>query len=144
MHYLGFKFDEQKKCYFTDRHEHAENVADRKKFRKDYFEYEKRTYRWIQITEETAQKLENDKDIKLLKDIYDEFEVNNIKMRQYHIDTHPIFSTFSPKLSIHNTNPKPFMIIGQDESVFKQYSFGSKCWIGEHGEMKLLPKSDGY
>ena len=65
-------------------------------------------------------------------------------MRQYHIDTHPIFSTFIPKLSIHNTNPKPLMIIGQDESVFKQNSFGSKCWIGEHGEMKLLPKSDGY
>ena len=23
-------------------------------------------------------------------------------------------------------------------------SFGSKCWMGEHGETKLLPKSDGY
>ena len=36
------------------------------------------------------------------------------------------------------------MVIGQVESVFKQYSFGSKCWIGPDGEMKLLPKSDGY
>ena len=43
MHYLGYKFDEQKKCYFTDRHEH------------------------------TAQKLENDQDIKLLENIYDQF-----------------------------------------------------------------------
>ena len=88
--------------------------------------------------------MENDKDTKLLENIYDEFEVNNIKMRQYHIDTHPIFSNLVPKLSIYNTHSKPLMIIGQDESVFKQYSFGSKCWMGEHGETKLLPKSDGY
>ena len=36
------------------------------------------------------------------------------------------------------------MIIGQDESVFKQYSFGRKCWVGPGGETQLLPKSDGY
>ena len=35
-------------------------------------------HRWIQITEETAKKLGNDEDVKLLKDISDEFEVNNI------------------------------------------------------------------
>ena len=39
-----------------------------------------------------------------MKDIYDEFEENDIKMRQYHIDTHPIFSNLVPKLSIHNTH----------------------------------------
>ncbi len=35
-------------------------------------------------------------------------------------------------------------MIGQDESVFKQYSFNRKCWFGPGGETKLLPKSDGY
>lgn len=144
MHYLGYTFDERKKCYFTDRHEDVENVTCRKEFVKTYFEYEKRAYRWVHITEERAKELENDKDVRLMKDIYDEFEENHIKMRQYHIDTHPIFSNLVPKLSIHNTHNRPLMIIGQDESVFKQYSFGSKCWIGPDGEMKLLPKSDGY
>ena len=36
------------------------------------------------------------------------------------------------------------MMIGQDEFVFKQYSFGHKCWLGPGGETQLLPKSDGY
>ena len=80
----------------------------------------------------------------MFENIYDEFEMNNIKMRQYHIDTRQVFSNLAPKLSIYNTHPKQLIIIGQDESVFKQYSFGSKYWMGEYGEMKLLPKSDGY
>ena len=36
------------------------------------------------------------------------------------------------------------MMVGQDKSVFKQYLFGRKCWIGPVGETQLLPKSDGY
>ena len=36
------------------------------------------------------------------------------------------------------------MIIGQDETVFKQYTFSQKCWVGPGGETQLLPKSDGY
>ena len=47
--------------------------------------------------------MENDEDIKLLENIYDEYEINNIKMIQFHIDTHPIFSNLVPKLSIYNT-----------------------------------------
>jgi len=91
MHYLGYTFDERKKCYFTDRHEDVENVTYRKKFVKKYFEYEKRAFRWVHITEEKAKILENDKDVRLIKNMYDDYEENHIKMRQYHIDTHPIF-----------------------------------------------------
>ena len=36
------------------------------------------------------------------------------------------------------------MMVGQDKSVFKQYLFGRKCWVGPDGETQLLPKSDGY
>ena len=35
-------------------------------------------------------------------------------------------------------------MVGQDKSVFKQYLFGRKCWVGIGGETQLLPKSDGY
>ena len=66
MHDPGFKFDEQKNYYLTESHEHAENVAYMKKDARKRFEHE-------------TQKLENDKDIKLLENIYDEFEVNKNK-----------------------------------------------------------------
>jgi len=47
---------------------------------------------------------------------------------------------------ISSTNPqlRPIIIIGQDESVFKQYSFGRRCWFGPNGEAELIPKTDGY
>ena len=38
----------------------------------------------------------------------------------------------------------PLMIIGQDKTVFKQYSFSWKCWVGHGGETPLLQKSNGY
>ena len=42
-----------------------------------------------------------------------------------------------------NTNMKPIMIIGQDESVFRQYSLVTKQWVGAYGQRALLPKSEG-
>ena len=42
------------------------------------------------------------------------------------------------------THHQAQMIIGQDESVFKQYLFSKKCWVGPGGVTQLLPKSDRY
>ena len=33
--------------------------------------------------------------------------------------------------------------MGQDESVFNQFAFGSKQWVGKAGEMAFIPKSNG-
>ena len=41
-------------------------------------------------------------------------------------------------------NKKPVIFIGQDETIFRQYSFSSKTWHKDTGETKLLPKTDGY
>ena len=72
-------------------------------------------------------------------------------MREYHIDLHTHLY-----LLVQNENMggdlsvcklierRSSIIIGQDESVFKQYSFSSKSWQGVSGERTLLPKSDGY
>ena len=38
----------------------------------------------------------------------------------------------------------PVIMIGQDESIFRQYAFTSKTWNSPDGTMKLLPKSDGH
>ena len=67
------------------------------------------------------------------------------KNREYHIDTHPKFENLDPKILIKfPPNTKPLILIGQDESCFKQSCYSKKCWTCPSGEMKLLPKSDGY
>ena len=37
-----------------------------------------------------------------------------------------------------------FMIIDQEESCFKQYSFSKRYWVSPGGGMKLLSKNDRY
>ena len=54
------------------------------------------------------------------------------KKREYHIDTHPLLNNFEAKKSIRY------------HPTAKQYSFSKRCWIGPGGEMKLLPKTDGF
>ncbi len=65
-------------------------------------------------------------------------------MREYHVDTHQSFCNRKLEKSFRSTSTRPLMMIRQDESVVKQYSFSRKCWFGPGGETKLLPKSDGY
>ena len=36
------------------------------------------------------------------------------------------------------------IICGQDEAVFKQYSFGHQYWFGPNVKAGLIPKTDGY
>ena len=38
---------------------------------------------------------------------------------------------------------KTIIILGQDESIYNQFSFGSKQWVGNTGKRAFLPKSDG-
>ena len=44
---------------------------------------------------------------------------------------HKDFYDYPPTLSVRRQSQlRPTIIIGQDESVFKQYSFGQRCWFG--------------
>ena len=69
-------------------------------------------------------------------------------MREYHVDTHPIFTTVKyNKVLLVNRDlslTSPLMIIRQDKTVFKQYLFSRKCWVGPGRETQLLPKSNSY
>ena len=38
---------------------------------------------------------------------------------------------------------KKLIIPGQDECIFKQYTFTKKAWVGPNGEKMLIPKDDG-
>ena len=71
---MGFSYDERKKSYFSDRHEDEGNKTCRKKFIKEYFELEKRTYRWIQIGEKLAKNFEEEEDSPLLKKSFYEYK----------------------------------------------------------------------
>ena len=58
-------------------------------------------------------------------------------MREYHIDMHRCLSVRKP------AHVRPKVIMGQDESAIKQYSFSNTCWYNHQGSTKLRPKTDG-
>ena len=159
--YAGLKFSDTKKSYYTDRHEDPDNVEHRKKFIKDYFKIEQLAHRWIQIPIEDAVKLENgegcDSSEKLMKNVLAfEFvdQVTNKAMREYHIDC--FLEVFAKYVKQENNafganlshrfppNRRPVIVIGQDEAVFKQWSFSKKSWHDHKGSGTLLPKDEGH
>jgi len=82
------------------------------------------------LSEDEAIKLEEMKEDKLLENTFIEYEENNENMREYHVDTHPIFMSDQYEKNISTRRDpaltRPLMMIGQDETVFKQYSFSRK------------------
>lgn len=70
---------------------------------------------------------------------------------EFHVDDHPLlFATMTEHvpyggyLSVRkNDSDKPLLIFCQDECIFKQYTFRSKCWNGPSGEVPLMPKDKG-
>jgi len=143
MKCVGFKYCDRNKNYFCDRHEDVSNKEYRIKFIQQYLKYERFTYRWVHIEEDVAIEMEKNKE--LLEGIFVLFEKDNKKYREYHVDTHPMFATLKKNMSIQvQPTTRPLIILGQDESVFKQFSFSKKCWVGPGGVTQLLPKSEGY
>ena len=57
--YLGYKYDENKKSYYTDGHEREDVVKDRnERFLIKYFTAERRAHRWVQLDEKVAIEME--------------------------------------------------------------------------------------
>jgi hypothetical protein len=110
-------------------------------------------YVWVQITEETAIKLETEGEKKLLKDIgYTYTAENGVNMREYHVDCHDSFPEFIREnnkqyrgnLSVRKRNEnRPCICVGEDESSYSQFTFSSKTWKGPNGEETLKPKGEG-
>lgn len=148
--YLGYKYCENKRCYYSDGHERKDVVKDRnERFLVEYFKLERCTYRWVQLTNEDAMKLEQSIE-NFPKDCY-YYDLSTNK-REYHVDTHSALEEFIPEeykkfgggLSVRlKENERPVIIIGQDESTYHQYTFAKKQWKGPQGQVLLLPKSSG-
>ncbi len=59
----------------------------------------------------------NQEEMPLLRNSYYEYEKNDMKMREYHIDTYHKFRDMIPTMSVRcPPNSCPVMIIGQDKS----------------------------
>ena len=146
MNILGFKYCERKKTYYNDKHESTENIAYRHAFIQRYFEYELRSCRWIQLSLEEYEAMCKENDSIFNGKGYKYLDANNNQCIEFHIDDNPKFdalitNSFGGNLSVRKpANQKPLIIFGQDECIYKQYTFKSKCWNGPNGETPLMPK----
>lgn len=133
LSYLGFNFRERNKSYFNDKHESISNVVARQEYIDTYFSLEIKSYRWVQISEKNAMEIEDTEGS--LGSAHITFNRLGEEFREYHVDTHPcLFQYVKNKdmggdLSVQlkkGKGKRPLILIDQDESVFKQYSFTKK------------------
>ena len=63
MHAAGYTYDERKKHFYVDNHEHPLIVKYRKEFTERYIKREVFMYRWVQVPLEVAERLEKDEEV---------------------------------------------------------------------------------
>ena len=77
--------------------------------------------------------------------------IDGVDMIEFHVDDHDClqvlandkYGSFGGNVSVRASPGNPIIIIGQDESIYSQYAFGQKQWVGPAGERAFLPKTDG-
>jgi DNA-binding transcriptional regulator YhcF (GntR family) len=146
---LGFKYEARKKGYYVDNHEKPETVAYRRHFIKRYLKYEFRMFRWIQLSLEKVKAMEENEEIdEGLGHRYQNSE--NKDMVEFHVDQHPSFqdevstTLYGGNLSVRiPLNAKPLICFGQDECIFKQFTFTPKAWCAPDGQRPMTPKDEG-
>jgi DNA-binding transcriptional regulator YhcF (GntR family) len=151
MKQLGFKYEPQRKGYYVDGHEKPATIAYRKDFVQRYLTEEVQMFRWIQITEEEAVRLEEMGVIKPNAGYRYNQPLTGLPMREYHVDTCDLFQErmnreekFGGRPSVRRDQTKKMIIkIGHDEAIVKQFTLSKKSWYGPNGEAALLPKEEG-
>ena len=151
---LGFSYCERKKSYYCDSHERPETVAYRYKFIDRYLERELRCFRWIQISEKLYLTMKEEGSI-FGGEPYQYTNDKGEKYFEFHVDDNIEFAKwttwpdedserFGGCLSVRMPEgAKPLIIFGQDECIFKQYTFSKKSWMGPEGQTALVPKEEG-
>jgi len=154
---LGFAFHSLRKSYYNDRHENIENKKARRCFISKYFQLELYAHCWVQVPLDEARALEEESDEnkpQLMRNTWAfEFEQTGQTFREYHVDCHPVFAKYvssqnkcwGGNLSCHfPIGAWPVILIGKDESVFKENHFSSRVWHGSEGQSMLQPKDEGH
>jgi hypothetical protein len=161
---MGYKYDENRRCYYTDGHKREDVEKDRnKRFLVEYFKLERRAHLWMQLTEEKANELEEtlwkpslQKNVSYnyitADDVRNYITADDVRMREYHLDTHKAFGDFVSANNKQDSGDlrarlrigeRPVLLVGQDESTFHQYIFSKEQWRGPNGKAFLMPKSEG-
>ncbi len=72
------------------------------------------------------------------------------RMVEFHVDEHPSFqdrvstTKYGGNLSVRKPSQvKPLICFGQDECIFKQFSFTPKAWTAPDGQKSMIPKDEG-
>ena len=158
MQLLGFDYDNQRKSYYVDGHEREDVVANRHSFCKNYLTIiEPYCRHWIQVPLREAATTKalgtnighHDFDIILYNENRVEFHVDYwrsciVEQLKKTSEVTPLHQEIEATTSLlKSVSVRPFMIVGQDKSVFSQYLLSSKQWIGPKGQVALLPKSEG-
>ena len=151
MEHFGFKYSPKQKTYYVDGHERPEIVDHQKKYCEQYLKDEIRCYRWIQLSENEVEKLENDTYNSFSRKSGYKYKTNDLtQMYEFHVDTHECLLPYSDlrphggNLSVRKKQEdKPLVIFGQDECIFKQFQMNTKRWILPDGTSALLPKNGG-
>ena len=150
MHRLGFTYNTQRKGYYVDGHQRSDVVASRRAFCETYLtDVEPRCVRWIHVSQHeltTTHAILNPEFGYPFVDSLGESQV------EFHVDYCTSHATKDnellvgkiPRISIRAPlGSIPIEIFGQDESVFSQFLFPTKSWIGPNQERGLFPKSLG-
>jgi hypothetical protein len=146
---LGFRYEPRRKSYYVDGHEKAETVTYRNKYIHHYLQYERRMFRWIQVTADESKNLEA-KGLVPTNSGYKYTDEKGNFMVEYHVDCCKDFqekcdteTQFGGHLSVRNHNPRPLIIFGHDEAIFKQYTLTKSAWVAPDGTKVLVPKDEG-
>jgi hypothetical protein len=148
MNLLGFKYSPVKKCYYVDSHEKPENVHYRSQFLERYMRYELCAHRWIQIPIARYDTMVEMGQLSELSGF--KYDKGGSTLVELHVDDHYIFQDecnnlpYGGHLSVRKPpTSRPLILIGQDESIFKQYCLRSHSWVAPDGTRGLLPKDEG-
>jgi hypothetical protein len=147
LDHLGFKYEARKKGYYLDNHEKPETVVYCRHFIKCYLEYENRMFCWIQLPLEQVKEMEENLECdEGLGYRYSNSESGK-RMVEFHVIKHPSFQDrvlmkkYGGSLSLRKpSHLKPLICFGQDECIFKQFSFTQKAWTAPDGQKAMIPK----
>ena len=149
MKLIGFTYSHQRKSYYVDGHERDDVVDSRRIFCCKYLtEIEPRCLRWVQYDakEIVAANLDPDFAYKYTDsdgNVFYEFHIDYCSRRQEKSTVNAMEGKVASMSVRAPPDTRPIECYGQDESLFYQFQFPSRSWVGPNSERALLPKSQG-
>ena len=151
MHAVGCPCKNRSKHYLLmNTRRQSESLDYQPVFTKRYNAHNIQACQWIQLSLLASRLLEA-QDLVAKNCGYQYVDpMANVDMVEHHIDdvsrekVGDLIGQFGAQSSVRRDINKPIvMCIGQDEGIFKQFSFLSKMWTGPNGKHPLLPKDEG-